>query len=136
MIFHNREDLRIVPFCAFNVIPEWYRDRIQKKFSITVEEWEEREGVELEDGLYRGLMRRGAGDENLNNNQQSETYVPGFTALYVDGIKYPVDGDGQLRLVYASSSFTEQKVGPLIGVFVYEINDNYVPQNLSNSTNS
>ena len=72
----------------------------------------------------------------MNNNQQSETYVPGFTALYVDGIKYPVDGDGQLQLVYASSSFTEQKVGPLIGVFVYEINDNYVPQNLSNSTNS
>jgi hypothetical protein len=28
-----------------------------------VEEWEEREGVKLEDGLYRGLMRRGAGDE-------------------------------------------------------------------------
>ncbi len=38
-------------------------DRIQKKYSITVEEWEKREGVTLEDGLYRGLMRRGAGDE-------------------------------------------------------------------------
>jgi len=25
--------------------------------------WEEREGVKLEDCLYRGLMRRGAGDE-------------------------------------------------------------------------
>ena len=48
---------------TFNVISEWYRDRIQKKFSITVEEWEEREGVSLEDGLYRGLMRRGSGDE-------------------------------------------------------------------------
>ena len=62
-IHYVTPDLRIVPFCAFNVIPEWYRDRIQKKFSITVEEWEEREGVTLEDGLYRGLMRRGAGDE-------------------------------------------------------------------------
>ena len=28
-----------------------------------VKEWEQREGVKLEDGLYRGLMRRGAGDE-------------------------------------------------------------------------
>jgi len=28
-----------------------------------VEEWEKREGVTLEDGLYRGLMRRGSGDE-------------------------------------------------------------------------
>ena len=36
---------------------------IQKKYSITVEEWEKREGVKLEDGLYRGLMRCGAGDE-------------------------------------------------------------------------
>jgi len=45
------------------VIPEWYRGRIQKKFSITVEEWEKREGVKLEDGLYRDLTRRGAGDE-------------------------------------------------------------------------
>jgi len=35
------------------------RDRIQKKYSITVEEWEKREGVKLEDCL----IRRGAGDE-------------------------------------------------------------------------
>jgi hypothetical protein len=28
----------------------------------SVEEWEQRD-VKLEDGLYRGLMRRGAGDE-------------------------------------------------------------------------
>ena len=62
-IHYVTPDLRIIPFCAFNVIPEWYRDRIQKKYSITVEEWEQREGVKLEDGLYRGLMRRGAGDE-------------------------------------------------------------------------
>jgi len=62
-IHYVTPDLRIIPFCAFNVIPEWYRDRIQKKYSITVEEWEKREGVKLEDGLYRGLMRRGAGDE-------------------------------------------------------------------------
>jgi len=26
-------------------------------------EWEKREGVKLEDGLYRGLIRRGADDE-------------------------------------------------------------------------
>ena len=62
-IHYLTPDLRIVPFCAFNVIPEWYRDRIQKKYSITVEEWEEQQGEKLEDGLYRGLMRRGAGDD-------------------------------------------------------------------------
>ncbi len=35
----------------------------------SVEEWEQREGVKLEDGLYRGLMRRGAGDELALHNQ-------------------------------------------------------------------
>ncbi len=58
-IHYLTPDLRIIPFCAFNVIPEWYRDRIQKKFSIPVEEWEQAHGQTLEAGLYRGLMRRG-----------------------------------------------------------------------------
>jgi uncharacterized radical SAM superfamily Fe-S cluster-containing enzyme len=48
-IHYVTPDLRIIPFCAFNVIPEWYRDRIQKKFSLTVEEWEKREGVKESD---------------------------------------------------------------------------------------
>ena len=58
-IHYLTPDLRIIPFCAFNVIPEWYRDRIQKKYSIPVEEWEKAHGQTLEAGLYRGLMRRG-----------------------------------------------------------------------------
>jgi len=66
-----------------------------------------------------------------DNNQQSKTYIPGFTGVYTDDIKYPENGDGPLRLVYASPSFTEQKIGPIIGVFVYEINDNYIPTNIS-----
>ncbi len=64
---------------------------------------------------------------NPNNNQQSATYARGFLPVYTDDIKYPVDGDGPLQLVHASPSFTEQKVGPVIGVFVYEINDDYIP---------
>jgi dolichyl-diphosphooligosaccharide--protein glycosyltransferase len=72
---------------------------------------------------------------NPNDNQQSATYVPGFTGIYTDEIKYPVDGDGPLRLVYASPSFTEQKIGPVIGVFVYEVNDNYAPKIISDELN-
>ncbi len=68
---------------------------------------------------------------NPNNNQQSATYARGFMPIYTVDIKYPVDGDGPLRLVHASPSFIEQKVGVIIGVFVYEINDDHVPQNLS-----
>jgi len=52
-------DLRIIPFCSFNVIPEFYRDRIQQKYGIPVEQWEKRAGRKLEDGLYRGNLRRG-----------------------------------------------------------------------------
>jgi len=68
---------------------------------------------------------------NPNNNQQSATYVPGYIGVYTDVIKYPKDGDGPLQLVYASPSFTEKKNGPVIGVFVYEVNDNYMPSNLN-----
>ncbi|WP_367182893.1 STT3 domain-containing protein [Nitrosopumilus sp.] len=67
---------------------------------------------------------------NFNNNQQSAVYVPGYTGVYVDDIKYPSDGNGPLQLVYASPSFTDQKVGPVIGVFVYEVNDEYSATNL------
>ena len=62
-----------------------------------------------------------------NQNQQSLTYVPGYVGIYSKDIKFTSDGDGPLRLVYASSSFTEEKAGPMIGVFIYEINKDYKP---------
>ena len=59
-IHYVTPDLRIIPFCSFNVIPEWYRDRIQQKYGMPVEEWEKKVGEKLEDKLYRGTLRRGA----------------------------------------------------------------------------
>jgi dolichyl-diphosphooligosaccharide--protein glycosyltransferase len=68
-----------------------------------------------------------------NNNQQSLEFIHGYTPIYSKDVKYPIGGDGPLRLVYASPSFTEEKVGAVIGVFVYEINKNYVPsENFAN----
>jgi len=64
----------------YKLIPEWYRDRIQKKYSITVEEWEKR-GVKLEDGLYRGLMRCGAGDELAASCAKSQMFHEASQAL-------------------------------------------------------
>jgi len=65
---------------------------------------------------------------NPNNlNQQSPTFVPGMVAIYEKDIKFTTDGDGPLRLVYASPGFTEEKPGALIGVFVYEVNKDYKP---------
>jgi hypothetical protein len=59
-IHYLTPDLRIVPFCSFNVLPEWYRDRIQQKYGMPIEEWEAKTGKRLEDDLYRGTLRRGS----------------------------------------------------------------------------
>ncbi len=65
---------------------------------------------------------------NPNNlNQQSPTFVPGMIAVYEKDIKFPSDGDGPLKLVYASNSFAEEKIGPMLGVFIYEVNKDYKP---------
>ena len=66
---------------------------------------------------------------NLQTNQQSAIYQPGFTPVYVKDIKFPIDEDGPLRLVYSSPSFDVEKGGTVIGVFVYEVNKDYVPLN-------
>ncbi|MCE9653462.1 MAG: hypothetical protein K8Q89_10505 [Nitrosarchaeum sp.] len=66
---------------------------------------------------------------NLQTNQQSATYQPGFTPIYVKDIKYTSDSNGPLRLVHASPSFNAEKGQPLIGVFIYEVNKDFVPTN-------
>jgi len=57
---------------------------------------------------------------------QSETYKPGLSPIYVKDIKYLENGDGPFRLVHTSPSFVNEEQR-LIGIFVYEINDNYIP---------
>ncbi len=52
-IHYVMSDGRVVPFCAFNVIPEWYRDKDQESQGIPIEEWERRTGRRLSDDLYK-----------------------------------------------------------------------------------
>jgi uncharacterized radical SAM superfamily Fe-S cluster-containing enzyme len=59
-IHYLTPDLRIIPFCAYNVLPEWYRDNIQQKYGTAIDQWEAKTGRKLEDNLYRGTLRRGA----------------------------------------------------------------------------
>ncbi len=66
---------------------------------------------------------------NFQTNQQSATYQPGFTPVYVKDIKYPSDSNGPLRLVHASPSFNAEKGQPMISVFIYEVNKDFVPTN-------
>ena len=60
-----------------------------------------------------------------NPNIQSDIYIPGLTPVYVKDIKYPSDYNGPLKLVYSSPSYVNEEVGPLIGVFIYEVNKDY-----------
>ena len=62
---------------------------------------------------------------NFQNQQQSEIFRPGFSEISIKEIKYHSEDD-PLKLVYASSSFTNENSVPVTGVFVYEINENYV----------
>ena len=46
-IHYATPDGKIIPFCTFNVIPEMYRDKIQRRFSIPASEWEKQTGKKL-----------------------------------------------------------------------------------------
>ena len=67
------------------------------------------------------------GFAEANSNRVLTDYTPGSLGIYVKDIKYPEDGDGPLRLAYSSSSFEDEKTGPILGIFIYEINKDYNP---------
>ena len=67
---------------------------------------------------------------NFATNQQLDRWQPGYTPVYVKDIKYPSDGDGPFKLAFASSSFNSTNVGAVSGVFIYEINKSYQPQEI------
>ena len=66
---------------------------------------------------------------NLQTNQQSATYQPGFTPIYVKDIKYTSDSNGPLRLVHSSPSFDAERGQAMLGVFIYEVNKDFIPTN-------
>jgi uncharacterized radical SAM superfamily Fe-S cluster-containing enzyme len=51
-IHYTTPDGRTIPFCAFNVIPQVFRDKTQKEFSITAKEWEKKHGKKLKNDKY------------------------------------------------------------------------------------
>lgn len=54
-------------------------------------------------------------------------YRPGHVPLYLETTKYPADGDGPLRLAYASPSFTNANERLMLAVMIYEINKEWEP---------
>jgi dolichyl-diphosphooligosaccharide--protein glycosyltransferase len=65
---------------------------------------------------------------NEQTQENSLVYKEGMTEITTREIKFNSDTH-PLKLVYASSSFTEQKLGLITSVFVYEINKNYISTN-------
>ena len=62
-----------------------------------------------------------------NPESQSETFKPGYTAIYAKDIKFPADGDGPFQLVYVPPSFEMDAPGELTGPLIYKINKEYNP---------
>ncbi|MEK6887409.1 MAG: tetraether lipid synthase Tes [Candidatus Aenigmatarchaeota archaeon] len=64
-------DGRILPFCTFNVIPALYRDKVQREFSITPEEWEKKTGKKLDDDRHH---RKLSSEEMLKIREVYDKY--------------------------------------------------------------
>lgn len=71
---------------------------------------------------------------DIANQKQAQSYVSGFTPVYIDDIKYPAEGNGPLKLAYMSSGFLRKDSGPINGVLIYEVNKNYNPQSVGTET--
>ncbi len=52
-IHYVSPDGRIIPFCTYNVLPQFYRDRVQRVYGIPIEKWEKTKGAKLSSQLYR-----------------------------------------------------------------------------------
>lgn len=52
-IHYAMPDGRVVPFCAFNVIPDLYRENIQRKYAVQAKDWEAAKKRKLSDDKYR-----------------------------------------------------------------------------------
>ena len=62
-----------------------------------------------------------------NSELQSETWKPGYLAIYVKDVKFPQDEEGQFQLVYVPPSFLRDDAGPMTGPLIYKINKEYNP---------
>ena len=63
---------------------------------------------------------------NPDTQENSAIYKPGFVKIVSKNIEYDSDND-PLKLVYASPSFMNEKIGGMAFCLVYEVNKNYIP---------
>ena len=63
---------------------------------------------------------------NPGTGEQTSVWRPGSIALLQKDLKITEDSDGPLRLAYASPSFYSENQN-IVGVFIYQVNKDYVP---------
>lgn len=68
-IHYLMPDGRLIPFCTFNVLSDVYRDYVQRKYMLSIDEWVKRSGRELSVGKYRRNL------ELIKKLESSELYV-------------------------------------------------------------
>ena len=52
-------------------------------------------------------------------------YREGLIPVYLPDMKYPPNGNGPFKLVYASPSIDRMDKGPITAILIYEINKDY-----------
>jgi len=78
-IHYAMPDGRVVPFCAFNVIPEIYRDKVQEEFSIPWEEYKKMHPeIDLEKEVYRRDPQWIKEVENLEIYKKTYVYIKNY----------------------------------------------------------
>mgnify|MGYP000527655038 CR=1 FL=1 len=71
-----------MPFCSFNVLPDIYRDRVQKVYGISLKKWLELKGMEKPIIAYK--YKR-----NIRKLISGEIYRKGYEGIInVDSIPY------------------------------------------------
>jgi len=100
-------DKRIIPFCTFNVMPKFYRDEVQNKFSIPSEVWERRNKSKLSEDIYkRNVAALKSGNpykktyHNMTNYFETTKKLRGGkrkpSNLKIRGITLPIKGQPAL----------------------------------------
>jgi len=66
-----------------------------------------------------------AGYADPSNDMIYDSYQNGLIPVFFPEVKYPYDGDGPFKLVYASPSIERMDKGPITAIVIYEINKDY-----------
>ena len=74
VIHYLMPNKRIVPFCTFNVLPDFYRDKVQEQFSIPVEEWERNNNRKLKNDVYHRDVKELESGEIYRNTYNLKNY--------------------------------------------------------------